>query len=210
MLVEMGRPRNEALRLWRRGHGRVVADALEAGGSRVSAFLDDAGGVGASGRWEVLSSQEISLDSEMEIALGIGRNDLRAEVYRRVVASGASVRTVIHPSAAISGACTIGCGTVVLEKAVVEIGAVVGVGAIINCGAVVTHDVVVGDFAHISPNAALTGGSRVGAFAHVGAGAVVLPGISVGERAVVGAGAVVTEDVPAGATVVGVPARRIR
>ncbi|MBK1707431.1 acyltransferase [Halochromatium glycolicum] len=40
-------------------------------------------------------------------------------------------------------------------------------------------------------------------------GAVILPGLTIGERAVVGAGAVVTRSVPAGATVVGNPARMI-
>jgi acetyltransferase-like isoleucine patch superfamily enzyme len=41
----------------------------------------------------------------------------------------------------------------------------------------------------------------------VGSGAVVLGGVRVGAGALVGAGAVVTKDVPAGATVAGVPAR---
>jgi acetyltransferase-like isoleucine patch superfamily enzyme len=43
--------------------------------------------------------------------------------------------------------------------------------------------------------------------ASIGSGAVILCGIEIGERAMVGAGAVVTHDVPAGALVVGVPAR---
>jgi UDP-2-acetamido-3-amino-2,3-dideoxy-glucuronate N-acetyltransferase len=43
--------------------------------------------------------------------------------------------------------------------------------------------------------------------ASIGTGAVLLGGVTVGERAIVGAGAVVTHDVPAGATVVGNPAR---
>jgi UDP-2-acetamido-3-amino-2,3-dideoxy-glucuronate N-acetyltransferase len=43
--------------------------------------------------------------------------------------------------------------------------------------------------------------------ASIGSGAVLMCGITVGEGAVVGAGAVVTADVPAGATVAGVPAR---
>ena len=43
--------------------------------------------------------------------------------------------------------------------------------------------------------------------ASIGSGAVILCGLTIGEGARVGAGAVVVEDVPAGVTVVGVPAR---
>jgi acetyltransferase-like isoleucine patch superfamily enzyme len=43
--------------------------------------------------------------------------------------------------------------------------------------------------------------------ASIGSGAVILCGIRIGEGALIGAGAVVTHDVPAGATVVGIPAR---
>ena len=46
--------------------------------------------------------------------------------------------------------------------------------------------------------------------ASIGSGAVVLCGITVGENAMIGAGSVVTKDVPAGATVVGNPARLLK
>ncbi|MDO4609137.1 sugar O-acetyltransferase [Corynebacterium sp.] len=51
---------------------------------------------------------------------------------------------------------------------------------------------------------------EVGDNVWIGGGAIILGGIRVGEDAVIGAGAVVTKDVPAGALVVGNPARVIR
>jgi maltose O-acetyltransferase len=41
----------------------------------------------------------------------------------------------------------------------------------------------------------------------IGGGAILLPGVTIGREAIVGAGSVVTKDVPAGARVVGNPAR---
>ena len=49
--------------------------------------------------------------------------------------------------------------------------------------------------------------SRVCRRASIGSGALILGGVTIGQRALVGAGAVVTRDVPAGATVIGSPAR---
>lgn len=45
--------------------------------------------------------------------------------------------------------------------------------------------------------------------ANIGSGAVIMCGVEIGEGALIGAGAVVTKNVPAGATVAGVPARML-
>ena len=48
---------------------------------------------------------------------------------------------------------------------------------------------------------------NIGRNVWIGAGALILPGVTVGDNALIGAGSVVTRDIPAGATVVGNPAR---
>lgn len=101
-------------------------------------------------------------------------------------------------------------------------------GQVIYPGARVGHDVELGQHVHIQFNATISHGCRVGDFVTVcpgavlsgevtveddvfiGAGAVVIHGgITVGRGAVVGAGAVVIDNVPPGATVAGVPARKL-
>jgi UDP-2-acetamido-3-amino-2,3-dideoxy-glucuronate N-acetyltransferase len=52
--------------------------------------------------------------------------------------------------------------------------------------------------------------TRVCRGASLGSGAVILGGVTIGEGALVGAGSVVTRDVPAGAVVVGNPAKVLR
>jgi len=50
----------------------------------------------------------------------------------------------------------------------------------------------------------------IGSEVWIGRGAAILEGVNIGDGATVGANAVVTRDVPAGVTVVGVPARPVR
>jgi len=64
------------------------------------------------------------------------------------------------------------------------------------------HPHAVGDW-EVTPTLVKKGAS-------IGANATIVCGITIGEGAMVGAGAVVTKDVPAGATVVGNPARQIK
>ena len=77
----------------------------------------------------------------------------------------------------------------------------------------VGHNVTFINDRHPSAEGARTGAwtlepTLVEAGASIGSGAVILCGLTIGKGARIGAGAVVTGDVPSGATVAGVPARR--
>jgi acyl-[acyl carrier protein]--UDP-N-acetylglucosamine O-acyltransferase len=78
---------------------------------------------------------------------------------------------------------------------------------IVNTGATVDHDCRLGDFVHVAPGAHLCGGVTVDEGALLGVGCAVAPGVRIGAWATVGAAAAVVADVPAGATVIGVPAQ---
>jgi sugar O-acyltransferase (sialic acid O-acetyltransferase NeuD family) len=119
----------------------------------------------------------------------------------------ASWATVVHAAAWISPTAELGNGTVALAGSIVNGGARIGGHVVLNSGAIVEHDVTIGEFAHLAPGAVVGGGTEVGAGVFIGLGARVRDHVAIGDRAVVGMGAVVIADVPAGACVVGVPAR---
>ena len=59
-------------------------------------------------------------------------------------------------------------------------------------------------------NVNISGNDRIGEGVMFGSGSTIIQGKNVGMAAIIGAGAVVTKDIPAGATVVGIPAKVIK
>jgi len=102
------------------------------------------------------------------------------------------------------------CGVDILPRAEIGGGAIVahGLGLVVGGRTVIgldctlLHGVTLGEVRFDELDCP-TVGDRV----TIGAGAMVLGGIAIGDGATIGAGAVVLADVPAGATVAGVPAR---
>ena len=125
---------------------------------------------------------------------------------------------VILPQAQIGLACNI-CSHCLIENDVV-----IGDRVTIKSGVQLWDGLRIEDDVFIGPNVTFTNDpfprskQRLEQFlittiqqnASIGGGAVILPGLTIGARAMIGAGAVVTKSVPAGAIVVGNPARIVR
>lgn len=124
----------------------------------------------------------------------------------------------IEPGCFIREHVTIGDNAVIMMGAVINIGAKIGEGSMIDMGAVLGGRAEVGKHCHVGAGAVLAGVIEPPSAKPVvleddvliGANAVIVEGVHIGKGAVVGAGSIVLNDVPAGAVVVGNPAKIIK
>ncbi|TGE15555.1 acetyltransferase [Hymenobacter elongatus] len=166
------------------------------------------------GQFPVLRSMEqvVALfQRDPAFVLGLGGGRLRSQLAQKFSALGGNLTSVIAASAHVGAYdVTLGSGLNIMHNALVSNATRLGEGTLVNAGAAVHHNVLVGQYCEISPGARILGGCQLHDFVLVGANATVLPRLTIGEGARIGAGAVVIQDVPAGATVVGVPGRIVR
>lgn len=170
--------------------GRRIDDVEVLGGS---AALDDL--APEADLWVVLAVADIAHKQHLAAAL---------------TERGFRFASIVHPAALIASDVTVESGTIINAGAVIERGSRIGAHVLIHAGCVIEHDNIIDDFANLAPGVVTAGRVQIQAGATVFTGARVAPNIVIGKGAVVGAGAVVIRPVPAGQTVVGVPARELR
>ncbi len=149
---------------------------------------------------------------QAKIVGAIGSPSLRQRLMDQASAANFEFATVVHPRAEYSRWVEIGSGAVICAGNQLTTNIVLGKHIQLNMDCTIGHDVVMGDYTTLAPGVHVSGYVHFGKRVYVGTGAVIIHGtedtpLIIEDDVIVGAGACVTKPVPAGLTVVGVPAR---
>lgn len=193
------------------GFGREVALLVRQSGGEVAGFYDDGKDVGTAvdGVPVVGNVADLhAVTTSLALAIAIADPAVRKKLALSLVNPNISYPVLIHPSANIGDQerNRFGRGTIIAAGTIMTTGITVGKFVFINAGSTIGHDVVLGDFCSIMPRTSLSGFVLAGEGILFGTSSTVLPNLSLGSWSRIGAGAVVTREVPANATVVGIPA----
>ncbi len=194
------------------GQGKVVADvALKMQKYEEISFLDDDDRVKECMGFAVIGkvTDAVKYIEEADFFVAIGNTKIRMTVTELLRREGATIPTLIHPSATIGMDVSVGEGTVVMAGAVINPGVIIGQGCIINTCSSIDHDCKICDYVHISVGTHLAGTVSIGSETYVGAGAIISNNKNVIAGCMIGAGAVVVKDIEESGVYVGVPARKI-
>lgn len=133
----------------------------------------------------------------------------RHRTSQTMLAAGFEMTNLIHPAIDLFMV-EPGQGIYLREGVIVQAGVQLADNVCMHMGALIGHESSVGESSFIAPGVNVCGLVQIGKGVFVGAGATIMPRIKIGDWAIVGAGALINRDVPAGAVVVGNPARVLR
>lgn len=157
------------------GHGRTLSEMAGLLGYTDIVFLDDISSPYNDTNKRIvgkISELQLHINKASHVAIGIGNNKVREQLYQQLISSGIHPVKLIHPFTFISPSATIADGSVILAGAVVGANAKLGACTIVNSHSTVDHDCILGDFAHLGIGVHLAGGAIIGKSVFLQAGTV--------------------------------------
>ena len=146
-------------------------------------------------------------NSSIQCVIGIGSGAARRAIDLRLLKSGRTSATLVHPAATLGYGVRIGEGSVLCAGVRATTNITLGRHVHLNLNSTVGHDSTLGDYVTVNPLVAISGWVSIGSGSMLGTHSAVLQRLSIGGGSVVGAGACVVKDVPDRTVVKGVPAR---
>ena len=150
--------------------------------------------------------------SEKYVQIAIANSHVREKIAQRLEMDGIQLWSIAADNVILMDEVQIAEGSALSPFVIITSNIKIGKCFHANLYSYVEHDCMIGDFVTFAPGVKCNGNIHIHDHAYIGAGAMIKQGtpdqpLVIGVGAIVGMGAVVTKSVPAGATVVGNPAR---
>ncbi len=145
---------------------------------------------------------------EVKCVCCVGYPKDRRQVMSGLEAEGISFETLIHPTASVSDASHIGCGSIIGAYCGISVDAKLGKGVFLNsCMVSIGHDCILDDYVTCFPKAQISGGCRIGEAALIGSLSYIHEKKRIGREAIIAPGSIVMRNVQDGKYAMGNPAK---